>query len=52
VSSLIINTYADPYKLKSTFVKTVNVFGVDLSGQVHNLSLVSRILKHSNIHDI
>ena len=29
------------------FMKTRNVFRVDLSSQVHNLSLVSRILKHN-----
>ena len=28
-------------------MKTGNVFGVDLSGQVHNLSLVSRVFNTS-----
>jgi len=30
-------------------VKIGNVFAVDLSGQVHNLGLVCRILKHNYI---
>ena len=35
--------------LQVRLVKTINVFGVDLPGQVHNLNLVTRILKHNYI---
>ena len=31
------------------FMETGNVFCVDMSSQVHNLCLVSRILKHNRI---
>jgi hypothetical protein len=30
-------------------VKTRNIFGVELPGQIHNLSLVPEVLEHSYI---
>jgi len=34
---------------KVGLMKTGNFFGVEFSGQVHNLNLLSRILKHKYI---
>ena len=49
LSSLRIKTYADLYTLLGTSCENWNVFRVDLSGQVHNLCLVSRIL-NTNVY--